>query len=107
EAAQVMDFNANVPVSLIKSDNLEQECKWLWYASKEYGNAGYVPAILISNKDKIIQFISSVLRIENKPPLNNEWINNGEIQFNSINNHLRNNGIKLQYLGNKFGSFEK
>lgn len=107
EAAQVMDFNANVPVSLIKSDNLEQECKWLWYASKEYGNAGYVPAILISNKDKIIQFINSVLRIENKPALNNEWINNGEIQFNSINNHLRNNGIKLQYLGNKYGSFEK
>jgi superfamily I DNA/RNA helicase len=107
EAAQVMDFNANVPVSLIKSDSFEQECKWLWYSSKEYGNAGYVPAILISNKDKIIQFISSVLRIENKPPLNNEWINNGEIQFNSINNHLRNNGIKLQYLGNKFGSFEK
>jgi len=107
EAAQVMDFNANVPVSLIKADNLEQECQWLWKSSKEYGDAGYVPAILISNKDSILKFISSVLKIENKPQLNFEWINNGEIQFNLINNHLESNGIKLQYLGNKFGSFKK
>ena len=107
EAAQVMDFNANVPVTLIKADNIEQESKWLWTAAKEYGNAGYVPAILISSKDRIIQFIASVLTNENKPPLNTDWINGGEIQFNSINTHLRNNGIKLQYLGNRFGSFEK
>lgn len=107
EAAQVMDFNANVPVSIIKAGNLEQECKWLWAASKEYGNAGYVPSILISNKDRIIHFIETVLQNENKPSLNNEWLSNGDIQFGNINNHLRNNGIKLQYLGNKFGSFEK
>lgn len=107
EAAQVMDFNANVPVSLVKSDNLEQECKWLWAASKQYGEAGYVPAILISNHDRIINFISSILQNENKPSLNTAWINGGEIQYHSINRHLMSNGIKLQYLGNKFGSFEK
>lgn len=106
-AAQVMDFNVNVPVSLVKADGLEQEFKWLWTSSKEYGDAGYVPAILISNRDKIIQFISSVLQNENKPPLNNEWTTGGDIQFSSINMHLKQNGIKLQYLGSKFGSFEE
>ena len=106
EAAQVMDFNANVPVSLVNADSLEQECKWLWAASKEYGEAGYVPAILISSHDRIIHFISSVLQNENKPSLNSDWINGGEIQYHSINKHLKTNGIKLQYLGNKFGSFE-
>ena len=106
-AAQVMEFNANVPVSLVKADSLEQEYKWLWTSSKEYGDAGYVPAILISNHDQIIQFISSVLQDENKPPLKNEWTTGGDIKYSPINLHLKQNGIKLQYLGNKFGSFEE
>jgi hypothetical protein len=107
EAAQVMDFNANVPVSLVKADDLEQEFKWLWTSSKEYGEVGYIPAILISNHGRIIQFISSVLKNENKPPLKDEWIIQGDLQYSSINLHLKHNDIKLQYLGNKFGSFEE
>lgn len=106
-AAQVMDLNPNVPVTLVKANSPSEEINWLWKSSKEYADAGYAPAIIISNHEEIITFISSLLAIENKPPLQNEWINTKEKDYNAINRHLASNGIKLQYLGNKFGSFEQ
>ncbi|MBV6454418.1 MAG: ATP-dependent helicase/nuclease subunit A [Bacteroidia bacterium] len=106
-AAQVMDLNPNVPVTLVKANSSSEEINWLWKSSKEYADAGYAPAIIISNHEEIINFISSLLVIENKPPLQSEWINTKEKDYYSINRHLATNGIKLQYLGNKYGSFEK
>ena len=106
-AAQVMDFNTNVPVTLVNADDVDEEFKWLWFSAEEYRAAGYVPAILISNHEKIIKFISSVLIHTNKPPLNKTWLSRSDRDYDAINNHLQNNNINLQYLGNNFGSFEE
>ena len=99
-----MDFNTNVPVTLVNADDVDEEFKWLWFSAEEYRAAGYVPAILISNHEKIIKFISSVLIHTNKPPLNKTWLSRNYRDYESIKNHLQNNNINLQYLGNDFGS---
>lgn len=106
-AAQVMDFNTNVPVTLVKADNREQEHKWLWLAAKQYAEAGYVPAILITKHEYIVPFFNSILSLENKPALTNDIANPRDKNYNSINSHFRSNNLNVQYLGNKFGSFEE
>lgn len=105
--AQVMSLgNAEVPVTLVKANNQEEEYKWLWLAAKEYATAGYVPAILIANHENIISFINGILSVEGKPLLTNEMTNRADRDYTSINSHLLRNGLKVQYLGNKFGSFD-
>jgi hypothetical protein len=105
-AAQVMDFNTNVPVTLVHADNLDQEYKWLWLAAKQYAQAGYVPAILIAKHEVIIAFFNAILRLENKPTLSNEIANPKDKNYDPINSHFRSNNLNIQYLGNKCGSFE-
>lgn len=106
-AAQVMDFNADVPVTLVKADNIEQEYKWLWLSAKQYAQAGYVPSILIAKHEYIVPFFNAILRLENKPTLSNEIANPRDKDYGPINSHFRNYNLSIQYLGSKFGSFEE
>lgn len=104
--AQVMSLgNAEVPVTLVEANdnNKAEETQWLWLASKEYANAGYVPAILISTHEEIKNFINAILAFENKPLLSEDMKND----YDLANNHLSANNIKVQYLGNNYGSFER
>ena len=106
-AAQVMDFNTNVPVTLVKADNIEQEYKWLWSSANQYAQAGYVPSILIAKHEYIVPFFNAILRLENKPALSNEIANPRDKNYSPINSHFRNHNLSIQYLGSKFGSFEE
>lgn len=92
---------------LIKSESYQEECNWLTLCSEEYASAGYAPAILIPRHKQIFDFLQTLLKIKNKPLLPNEYSLGNKENYNNINNHLRNNNIKFQYLGNGAGSFER
>ncbi|WP_304335976.1 3'-5' exonuclease [Capnocytophaga leadbetteri] len=84
---------------LVYALNYEEECKWLIQTTKEYAEQGYTTAILIPQQRYILSFFETLLEIEGKSslPLGADK--------NTINEHLKNNGLKFQYLGNGFGSF--
>ena len=88
---------------LVYAENYDEECKWLIKTSKEYADSEYTTAILIPKHIYILHFFQKLLEIEGKPPLPN----GADKDKNMINEHLKHNGIKFQYLGNGFGSFEK
>lgn len=95
-----------LPPRLIKANSYLEECKWIVLNAKEYAKAGYAPAILIPRHVKIFEFLQTVLSIENKPLMPEDYRSNSKENYLKINNHLKTNGLKFQYLGNGAGSFE-
>ncbi len=103
----------NLPPRLIKAQNKEDELKWLILSAKEYAKNHYAPAILIPQHFEIFHFFQQLLGFEGKPLLSENLntsissSNERRSQYRSINSHLKENGLKFQYLGNGAGSFEK
>lgn len=101
----------NLPPRLVKAQDKDEELKWLILNAKEYAKTHYSPAILIPQHFQIFNFFQQLLEFENKPTLPPELdtSHGGDrrTKYRSINAHLKENGIKFQYLGNGAGSFEK
>jgi hypothetical protein len=99
-------FNSSAIGKLVESDarlvyaeNYDEECKWLIQTAKEYAASDYSSVILIPKHAYIFDFFQKLLEIEGKPLLPDG------ADKNMINEHLKHNGIRFQYLGNGFGSF--
>jgi len=101
----------NLPPRLIKAQDKEEELKWLILSAKEYAQNHYAPAILIPQHFQIFHFFQQLLEFEGKPllpeDLNTTNSDDRRSKYRGINKHLRENGLKFQYLGNGAGSFEK
>lgn len=95
-----------LPPRLIKANSYLEECKWLILSAKEYAQAGYAPSILIPKHVYIFEFIQTLLSVENKPKMPDGYQANNKDNYIRINNHLKQHGLKFQYLGNGAGSFE-
>lgn len=99
--ASIMGKLVENDVRLVYAENYDEECKWLIQTAKEYAASDYSTAILIPKHVYIFNFFQKLLEIEGLPPLPNG------ADKNIINEHLKRNGIRFQYLGNGFGSFAK
>ncbi|KAA6330832.1 ATP-dependent DNA helicase Rep [termite gut metagenome] len=96
-----------LPPRLIKANDYQEECRWLVLTTKEYAQNNYVPAILIPRHFQIFNFFQVLLSIENKPLLSSSLNTGSKEDYHTINQHLKTNGLKFQYLGNGAGSFAK
>lgn len=96
-----------LPPRLVQASTYDEECKWLIICAKEYAANGYAPAILIPRHIQIFKFLQALLMIENKPLLPETLSANNKENYTLINNHLRSHNLKVQYLGNGAGSFER
>ena len=92
--------------TLVQANDEGEEIRWLITSSKEYAKTGYAPAILLPKHNRIFAFLQSLLEFENKPLMPHSYSYKGRDNYILINNHLANNSIKFQYLGNGAGSFE-
>lgn len=93
--------------TLVKAVDNSEEIKWLITSSKEYAISGYAPAILIPKHEVIFQFLQKVLAQEGKPLMPQSYAAKGRDNYDSINDHLRTNGTRFQYLGNGAGSYDQ
>ena len=70
-------------------------------------SVGDSTAILIPSAEQIIKFVNQALRDADKP----EWVKRdnswGKVDWGAMNAHLRKNGVKMQYVGNGYGSFDE
>jgi len=97
--------HASTQIRLGNAQNRDEEVK---YIMKEAGKAvkqGYTAGVLIPRQNGILDFVNKALVAEGKPiwtPQVNKW---GDIDYNKMNTYLKQQGIPLKYVGNKFGSF--
>jgi superfamily I DNA/RNA helicase len=96
----------NTEIRLFKSTNIHREIEFVWKDAKSTKDKKPedTVSILISEREKIADFVDEVLSLNGKPVWNRERDNKGALNFSSMNRHLEANKIPLMYLGNKHGS---
>ena len=98
---------ADTQIRLCVASSEEKEVGYIISQATKAIDTGNSAAILIPTAQKIIKFVNQTLRNAGKP----EWIERtnqwGKVDFGAMNSHLRQNGIKMQYLGNGYGSFDE
>lgn len=94
-------------IRLCEAPSEAKEVKYIMEQATKAVNVGDTTAILIPTAPKIIQFVNQALRDAGKP----EWVettnNWGRVDYGSMNSHLRSQGLKMQYVGNGYGSFDE
>lgn len=93
-------------IRLCSSRSSEEETKYIMKEAEKAVNVGQTVAILIPNGLAAITFVNEVLKEKGEPQWNeskNQW---GKPDFGNLNQHLQSHSVKLQYVGNGYGSFD-
>jgi superfamily I DNA/RNA helicase len=94
----------DVNIRLCEASSENEEVKYIYQEALKGTNVGDTSAILFHKNDAIIQFANLILKNQGKQEWSktlNYW---GKIDYDSLNSHFRNNGIKLQFIGSGYGS---
>ena len=98
--------HTDTKISLCHARSTNDEISFVMNQASRVIQRGYTAAILIPTQKKIVEFVNSALRSQGKP----EWVTTtnsyGRVDFGEMNEHLRNNGVKMQLVGNGYGSFK-
>lgn len=91
-------------IRLCKALSTNQEIDYIWKESVKAPKVGKTSAILFPNQQAVVNFVQDVIRLENKQLWNQSTNEYGRVDFGNMNEHLKNQGIRLQYVGNGYGS---
>lgn len=105
----------DVQIRLCKASSVEQEVQYIWKEAKKGPSiAGETSVILFPRHIYIVEFVQQLLEINNKP----RWefkpspydrgkpIDKAAPDYNDLNKFLKDQGLKIEYVGNSFGSLE-
>lgn len=99
----------DITPNLAKASSKEKEVEYILSKSKNaIGNAGQTVAVILPGHDSVIEFINIALKQKNKNIWNKDDTSNqnrwGKPDFGTLNNHLRNNDVDIEYIGNNYGN---
>lgn len=99
---------SDTQIRLCEAPSEAKETKYIMEQASKAVKQGYTAAILFPTHRKIIQFANMALRYANKP----EWkttmnLYNTSPDYSSLNSHLKNMDIGMQYVGNSYGNFSE
>jgi superfamily I DNA/RNA helicase len=99
--------NINVGVIIGKAKPYSSdEIEFVWRKAKiQAANIKSPTVVLLPNHEQIINFMKFVLEYEKKPPFNDSIPSTREGN-GKRNDHLEKHNVKLEYIGNSFGSLE-
>ena len=92
-------------IRLCKAYTANQEVEYIWKESVKAPRIGKTSAILFPNQQAVVDFVQNVIRLENKQQWEQSTNQYGKVDFGKMNAHLKKQGVKLQYVGNGYGSF--
>jgi superfamily I DNA/RNA helicase len=93
----------SVEPRIAQADTEEDEVEYVWTKAERHAAPGSPSAILLPSHRDIVAFTNDILNYENASAWSvtkNQW---GKNDYRSLNQHLRDAGLKLRYLGNKYG----
>lgn len=96
----------NIQVSLWKGSSQNQEASYIYKDALETINvAKETVGILFPTHNKIVKFVNRILANERKPLFNDDKTGRERTNLEGLNEHLAQNGIKMQYVANGYGDF--
>lgn len=96
----------DVNIRLCEGNSISEEVKYVYKEALKGANVGETSAILLPSANAIITFINNLLSAEGKSTWSetkNRW---GKPDYEDLNNHLSNKGIKIEFIGSGYGSLE-
>ncbi|MDG2228462.1 MAG: 3'-5' exonuclease, partial [Flavobacteriales bacterium] len=96
----------DVSVRLGKAYDKKEEVKYVWEQASNATSEGYTAVVLLPKHDYIFDFANQLLRNNGKSEWTMQENNWGKPDYNSLNSHFRNQGLKVEYVGNSYGSFQ-
>ena len=100
-------IKTNVQIRLWKANGKVQEAKHIIEDAIETVNINDSVGILVPTQKAAVGFANRVLDALNRPnwePVKNQY---GKYDFDSLNRHLIDNGVPMQYVGSTYGDFIK
>lgn len=94
----------NVEVVVAYAEETDDEVAYVWENAVQNAVPGKPVAVLLPKRGRITQFANHVLASEGKPswtPTQNQY---GKTDFGAMNAHLKRQDVRLQYIGNSYGS---
>ena len=105
----------DVQIRIYEAENLNQEVKFVWEGAQKGPNLrNQTSVVLFPTHNEIIEFTNTLLRTQSIP----EWkfkpksfdVNKPREKqrpdYYDMNSYLKNTGLKIQYVGNDYGSLE-
>ena len=95
----------DVSIRLRSSHDLDEEVKYVWEQGINATSEGYSAVVLLPKHDYIFDFANRLLKQHGHPEwtlVENNW---GKPDYNSLNAHFKSVGLKIEYIGNGYGSF--
>jgi superfamily I DNA/RNA helicase len=94
----------DVSVRLGEADSKNSEVKYVWTNSSTAASEGYSAVVLLPTHNDISDFTSRLLQLNEKAPWTvkrNSW---DKIDYDSLNRHFKGQKLKMEYIGNGYGS---
>lgn len=92
-------------IRLCTANSAAEEAKYIMKEAQRAVNIGDTAAILIPSRQKILDFFQMALSALGKSQWPVQLTRWGEVDYNKLNSYLKSNGVKLQYVGNGYGTF--
>lgn len=99
----------DVDIKLFQAKNQDEEILFCWNQVKndKILRPSDINTILLWGREAIVKFINSILIEESKPQWKRVYNSQNQLDFNSLNKHLKNNNVPLMYVGNGHGSLKE
>jgi hypothetical protein len=92
-------------IRLCTATSMSDEVKYIMREAKKAVDVGDTAAILIPSHGSILSFVQTALTVLGKPRWNEQLNNYGKVNYNALNQYLTSQNVKMQYVGNGYGSF--
>ena len=92
-------------IRLCSSNSMSEEVKYVMREAQRAVNIGDTAAILIPSHGCIIDFVQTALSVLGKPRWNEQLNRYGKVDYSKLNQYLSSLNVKMQYVGNSYGSF--
>ncbi len=97
----------NVEVMLAVAEDAMEEVKYVWHKAVASAVPGVPAAVLLPNRGEVLSFVNRVLITEGHSPWQVTNDQYGKPDFGAMNKYLLSQGLKLQYVGSKYGSLRE
>ena len=94
----------NVEVVVAEAEESDDEVAYVWENAVQNAVPGKPVPVLLPKRGLITQFANQVLAREGKPSWNPTLNTYGKTDFGAMNAHLERQEVRLQYIGNSYGS---
>lgn len=94
----------NTQIRHCSANSSAEEVQYIMKEAQKAVDIGDSAAILIPTQKKILEFFQMALSVLGKGQWSVQLDRYGNVDYNRLNSFLKNNGVKLQYVGNGYGS---